>query len=600
MYVTVHLAPARSALSPTNPVTITWTHLSVYLEYNVYVQDNGIFYYLGTAAPVGSSGTVTFLDVGTSPSYNDSLPSDRNIFDVADAYPGVVGFFQQRQCYANTNDDHEAVFLSKIGAYSTFTYHSPLADDDSISFTIAGKQINEVRHILDVGNLVILTGSGEWAVLGDANGVVTPSGINPKQHGHNGASNVRPIVVGGNALFVQARGSIIRDLTYDFSSDGYKGNDLTVFSTHLFEGFAIVDWALQQVPNSIVWAVRSDGTLLGLTYVKDQDIIGWHQHDFGGVVESVATIPEGNEDALYLVVNRTIDGTAKRYIERMTSRYVAESAVKESIFMDCAVTFDGRNTTATTMTISGGTTWDAYETMTMTASASFFVAGDVGNEIHFTDVDGNVLFRFSIAAYTSATVVTGQVDRLVPVASRSVATTSWTRAVDQVLGLDHLEGEQVSVFADGAVEASPNNPAYGTPLTVTAGTITLSQCYGLVHVGLPYISDLQTLDIDTAEGETLADKMKFVSKVTMHLEKSRGIWVGAKPPSDDATDALENLTEAKIRNLEGYNEPNDLFTGKLSVAIRPEWNSNGRVFIRQVDPLPVSVLAVSLAGLYST
>jgi hypothetical protein len=596
--VTVHSAPVRSALSPTSAVSITWAVVTDAKEYNVYLENNGIYGYLGVAAPLGGASTVTFLDVGLEPDLVDTLPTDRDIFNDTDKYPGVIGFFQQRQGYANSNDEPEQIWLSKTGFYKKFTYRSPAADDDSIAFTIAGKQVNEVRHLLDLGNLVILTSGGEWAALGDSNGVLTPSGINPKQYAYHGASKIPPIVVGNNALYVQARGSIVRDLTFDFQIDGYKGNDLTVFSKHLFEGHTIVDWAFQQVPNSIVWIVRDDGILLGLTYVKDQDILAWHRHEIsGGYVENVCVIPEGDEDSLYLVVRRTIDGQTRRYIERLNRRFIDPDAVEDCIFMDSSKTFDGRNTSGTTMTISGGTTWDAHETMTMTASAAFFTSADVGNEIHFTDSVGELIFRFNIVAYTSTTVVTGTVDRLVPVSSRSAATTSWTRAVDSLTLLDHLEGEAVSVFADGFVEASPYNPTYGDPLIVTDGAITLSQCYGYIHVGLPYFSDIETLDIDTVQSETMVDKYKQIGKVSLHLEKTRGVWVGPKPPTDDDTDALENLTEARLRELEGYDDPTELMTGVVTIALLPEWNSNGRIFIRQVDPLPISVLAIAPSGL---
>ena len=102
-----------------------------------------------------------------------------------------------------------------------------------------------------------------------------------------------------------------------FESNGYRGNDLTIFASHLFDLFTLSDWDYQQVPNSIVWIVRNDGQVLGLTYIPEQQILGWHHHDFGDdLAENVATIPEGNEDLPYFVVNRTINGTTKRYIER--------------------------------------------------------------------------------------------------------------------------------------------------------------------------------------------------------------------------------------------------------------------------------------------
>jgi hypothetical protein len=367
---------------------------------------------------------------------------------------------------------------------------------------------------------------------------------------------------------------------------------MTIYSSHLFDGFTIEDWTFQQIYHSIAWLARSDGSLLGLTYIPEQQLIAWHRHDFtGGAVEIVCVVPEDTEDALYLVINRTIDGSTVRYIERMNTRLIDD--IRDAIFMDSSLSFDGRNTSATTMTLSGGTNWTHLETLTLTASSSFFVAGDVGNKIYI--YDGDDVIRFTIENFTSVTVVTGHAHKLVPVALRNTATLVWSKAVDSLAGLDHLEGEEVSIIGDGFVIASPNNPVYPV-YTVSGGVITLDEPRVVIHVGLPYISDVQTLDVDTPDGETLSNKNKLMTEVSMFVEKSRGIWIGPKPPTDDDDDPLENLKEAKLRNNEAYDEPTDLKTEVISVPIKGEWNSNGRVFIRQVDPLPLTILSIVPSG----
>jgi hypothetical protein len=106
------------------------------------------------------------------------------------------------------------------------------------------------------------------------------------------------------------------------------------------------------------------------------------------------------------------------------------------------------------------------------------------------------------------------------------------------------------------------------------------------------MSDLETLDVDTPQGETVSDKMKIVSGVAVYIEDSRGIMAGPKPPSDDEDDPLEGLYEYKARNAEGYDEPVSLMTGQIYIATKSEWNNNGRTFLRQVDPVPLSVLAI--------
>jgi hypothetical protein len=518
--------------------------------------------------------------------------SGGTVYRVGD-WPTCVTYFQQRRVFANTLDESEKIWCSRTGKFTNFVRSQPLQDDDALEFEVAGTQVNPVNHLLDLNALIAFTESAEIAINGDDSGILRPGSINPKQQSYNGASSVRPIVVGRSAVYVQASGTAIRDLGYEFSSDGYQGNDLTIFSAHLFDEFTLLDGAYQQIPHSVVYYVRNDGTLLALTYVREQSIIAWSRHDFGsGLCKSVAVVPEGSEDAVYLLIERTINGNTVKYIERFSSRQFTD--LLDAKFMDAHMTYDGRNTSSTTMTLSGGTDWDYLETLTLTASASYFASGDVGDEIHLTDSAGEVI-RFEIKAYSSATVVTGKVNRTVPASLQGAAAASWSRAKKTIQGLDHLEGEQVSVFADGFVEASPNNDSYET-VTVTGGSVTLSKAYSVIHIGLPYISDIETLDIDTLQGETLVDKEKRVSEITAYVEDTRGLWVGPKPPTSDTTDPLENLTEFKLRRNEGYDDPVELKTDVIDVIIKPEWNSNGRVFMRQVDPVPAAILSVAPAG----
>jgi len=178
---------------------------------------------------------------------------------------------------------------------------------------------------------------------------------------------------------------------------------------------------------------------------------------------------------------------------------------------------------------------------------------------------------------------------------RGVAIEDWSLAVSSVSGLWHLEGKDVSIFGDGFVVASPNNAAYDI-VTVTNGSVSLGKHYGVVHVGLPFTSDLETLNIDTSQGETLADKNKLITEVTMFVQDTRGIWAGSRPPSDDDVDPLENLREVKVRNSEGYDDPVALRTGIMEVQINGGWNDNGRTFIRNVDPVPASILTIVPMG----
>ena len=566
------------------------------MEFNIYRVTDGTPYYIGTASGhetyLGNEVTY-FNDIGysiqsdTPPNVNTTVTSWLDL----DNGPSAVTFYQQRLAFANSDSYQEKVWTSNTGDFYNFSSRLPLIDSDSVEFSLAGNRVNSINHLLDLGPLVLFTQSGEF-VVNSGGGALTPTNIDVRPVSYNGSSkNVAPVIVGNSAVYVQARGSAVRDLNYQYESSGYTGNELSVYASHLVDDYTIVDMAYQQVPHSIVWSVRSDGTLLGLTYLKDQQMIAWHQHTFeNGLVENVCVIPSSSagEDDVYVVVKRTIDGAIKRYVERLTTRKIAE--IEDIAILDSHLVYDGRNTGVRTMTLSGSG-WTYTDTLTLTASSAYFTSADVGNRIDIYDTDGNVI-RCTITAYTSTTVVSVMPHKTVPVTLQAVAVTTWTRSVDVVTGLWHLEGESVSVYADGYVIASPNNSAYDV-ITVTNGSITLPNKYGVINIGLPITADVQTLNIDGAN--TIIDKNKLISKVTMYTEESRGIWAGTRPP-DETVDMLDGLTELKIRNDESYDSPIDLESDPVDIITEATWNNNGRVFIRQVDPLPLTILSITASG----
>ena len=591
---TAAVVSVSRVLDATADITVSWTAVTNAIEYNVYKELNGVYGFIGVA------GSTTFIDdvSAYTPDTSDTAPSPRNPFNSSGNYPSTSAYYGGSHLFANTNNDTEAIWKTRSGDFKNLSARSPLQADDAHRFILAGRGVNEVRAIVDLGNLVALTAGAEWRILGDANGIISPGQANPVQQSYNGIAEIRPIVIDNSALYVQARGSQIRDLAYDFAVDdngrtGYRGNDLTVFSAHLVDDYTIRDWDYQQIPHSIVWAVRSDGVLLGLTYIKAHNMLAWHWHDFeDGDVEQVCVVPEGNVDRVYVVVKRTINGLTKRYVERMHVRNFTDIAT-DAIFMDSSLTYNGVNDTAVTMTLSGGTDWDYEENLTLTASSAEFTSDDVGHAIHLTGSDGSII-RCVITAYTSTTVVTVRAHKTVPASLRSTATATWTHAVDHVTGLWHLEGQEVSVFADGFVIANPNNDAYET-ITVTDGQITLDKAYGVIHVGLPFTSDIQTLDAALDASGTFIDKRKLINQATVYVEETRGLWCGTEEPTSDS-DFKDQLREFKLRSSENYDQPPPLKTESIDVKISGTWNKGGRVFLRQTDPIPATILTIAPAG----
>jgi hypothetical protein len=507
---------------------------------------------------------------------------------ISGAYPATSGYFQQRKLYASTLNEPEKVWGSRSGAFKNFTIRSPLQDDDAVTFSAVGRKVNEVRHMVEVDDFVLLTSGGEWIVQGDANGVLVPQSPNPKQKTYYGSAEVAPVIIGSSLLYVQARGSIIRDFRKDLV-EGTKSKELSIFAPHLFDGLTIEHMDYAQIPNSIVWVTRADGGVIGLTYLPDHDVWGWHRHDTDGDYEDICVVPEGGEDALYWLVNRTINGVVRRSLERSASRAIT-NVVTDALFLDSFLTYDGRNTGATTMMLSGGTNWTYDETLTLTASVGYFVAGDVDNVIVLDIVDADVdsetygevtdSIRLTITAYSSVTVVTGRSDKTVPAGLRAVAKTTWGKAVDEFSGVDHLEAKSIGILADGGVVTN----GVDAPLTtVTAGAFSISSPAVVVHAGLPITADFETLDMELIGTETLLDKKKLITSVTLNVEASRGIWAGQE---------VDHLTEYKQRTTSVFNPLMLLLTGKPEIITKAAWNTGGRVFVRQTNPLPITILSI--------
>jgi hypothetical protein len=326
------------------PHTITWTPpAGSVAEYYIYKDpyNNGTYGFIGTA-----TGQASFKDIGFVPDFGVTPPLARVLFNASGDYPKRAAYYQQRRFFANTVNNPDAIWGSRVGFTSNFAISSPLQDDDAINFRIAGNQHNPVRHLIGLKTLIAMTDGGEWTV-GQSKQPLTPQNLPADQETYSGANDTDPAIIGNSVVYVQARGSIVRDIRFELEVEGLAGRDLTIFANHLFDGYTIDALDYQQTPDSIVWCVRSDGTLLGMTYLREQDIWGWHRHDSGAAAlfEDVCVVPEPGEDAVYVLVRRTIDGVFKRYIERLESRQI-QTLAADGFFVDAGLTYSGTPATS--------------------------------------------------------------------------------------------------------------------------------------------------------------------------------------------------------------------------------------------------------------
>lgn len=484
---------SAGAPTPDAPHVLTWTAVPEAAEYYLYGDGgagNGVYGFIGT------STTTTFRDLGFTPDFAVTPPIPRPLFETPGDYPAISGSYQQRRWFAQTAHEPDTIWGSRVGFRSNFSISSPLQDDDAVTLRLAGAHQHAVRHLFGLRQLLILTDGGVWT-LGRPGEPLTPSDLPAEQQTYLGVSPVTPVVLGHTVIYLQARGATIHDLQFAQEVQGLAGRDLTVYAAHLFERQTIRRLDYQHTPDAIVWAVRDDGVLLGLTYVPEQEVWGWHRHDTRGWIEDVCVVPEPGGDVAYLIVRRTIAQTTVRTLERLEARFVDEATFAADAFhVDSGLSYSGP-------------------------------------------------------------------------------------PVSTVTGLDHLEGEVVAVVADGQVvfAGDPADPAAET-YRVRHGAIALPSPASVVHVGLPYLGEIETLELDVA-GASLRDRRKRVSAVSLLLTgSSRTCWAGPD--------------RAHLRRVtrDAWDSPARAFTGQVWLHLTSWFDESGRLVVQQRDPLPLTILAV--------
>jgi hypothetical protein len=509
-------------------------------------------------------------------------------------YPAEVEFFSDRLIYANNYRQPQTLWMSQSGSYVDFGRHVPIEDTDAITQTINARAVNAIRELVPLSELIIMTSSMEWKLTTGADEVVAPGKTGFKPQTYWGNEGLPAQIVGDTAIFVQGCGNVVRDIGFTFTADKYTGNDLTIYANHLLEGFQVVDLAFQKAPYSTVWIVRSDGALISIAYIREQEVVGFALHHTDGAFESVCCVPDGDQDAVYFTVRRTVNNVERVSVEYLARRDLVDP--RDAFFVDSGLTFNGRAISGT-QTLSTGAGWTENDTLTLTGSVARWVgASDIGDMVRLiipttTIVNGDIVhgetsLRLVIIGYTDSTHVSVHSIGDVPAAFRSVAFSRWELLRDTVGGLDHLAHKTVSVLADGEVQGQKEVVQVGG-----VWQISLDQPAAVVQVGLPYQSLIESLDINLAGAETVRDRSKLITRTALLVKDTRGLKSG--PTADQ-------LDDFKIREFENYTDPIALLSGILDVNTSATWDRNGRFVVVQDDPLPATILSlipeVAIAG----
>ena len=308
-------------------VTVSWTAVSGASEYNIYRESAGYFGYIGT------SSNTSFEDQNFEPDTAQTPKKNWNPFANGNN-PSSVCFHQQRMWLGGGAKNPATIYASRTGDYESFRKSMPLQDDDALEYVLASGSVDDVKWLVSFDNLLIGTAGAEYRCAASKSSAITPSDCQITVQSYWGSKNLQPLIIGQSIMHCQRSGSHVRDLYYTLESDGYAGNDLSVLSPQLVESSAIVQWCYQQSPSSCVWAVRDDGTLLCLAYMKEQNIFGWSRHATDGKIRSVAVINGADEDVVMMVVERIVNDETKYYLERLVPRFKDSSAIDDAWYVD--------------------------------------------------------------------------------------------------------------------------------------------------------------------------------------------------------------------------------------------------------------------------
>lgn len=669
---------------------ITWSAVSGAASYNVYAATPVYDETTPTGVPYGYIGSTTglsFVDSNIIADFTKTPPIDIDPFPSTGNYPSVVAYYQQRRVYANTENNPDTYYMSKPGAYTNMDSSIPVIDTDAIVGTPWAQQINGIQFMVPMTTgLITLAGSGAWVVNGGSSPAITPSNQTATAQAYNGCNfHVQPLVINYDILYVQSKGSIIRDLSYNFYTNIFMGEDRTIYSNHLFNFKQIQQWCYAEEPYKLVWAVRNDGVMLSLTYLKEQDIAAWARHDTNGIFINVCSVTEPPVDAIYTIVKRYIVGEDKwmYYQERMDNRNWDN--VEDCFCVDAGLQYpmsypnatllpsapNGTNNISEVNLITGGsgytsptiiavdptgrgngatfsatlmggiitdvnvlTEGEDYQpgtvlnitditgsgaiaaaivtnNVTFTTSANAFDSDMIGSVIRISNnnaVSGNNGFsitpngagRAVITSYVSPTEVVANIvsdiTNIIPDnparMPMPVSPNQWSISVptDVVTGLNHLEGMEVAILADGSVV--PNQ-------IVVDGAITLPQAFSQITVGLPYICQLQTLYLDDPRSpQTLQGVRKNIQAATIRVESSRGLQIGTNQPDqstqpNNASPPWTNMKEVKERNaLVTPGSAIPLYTGDERILLPGAWAKPAQVAVQQIYCLPANILDV--------
>jgi len=528
-------------------------------------------------------------------------------FSNTTGFPTCVTFFEQRLVFAGTTNQPQTVFFSKSGDYENMDANigGTVADSDAIIYTIASNQVNAIRFMTATRTLVIGTAGGEFTVSGGGtDSAITPTNILIKKQSNHGSSNLDAVSVGNVTLFLQRAKRKVRELAYNFDVDGYLAPDMTILSEHITEG-GLTQLAYQQEPNQIIWGVRGDGELIGLTYQREQEVTAWHRHIFGGIsgIPTITVTDYANIITGTRIVITKSDGTEITFTST-TGTASAQQFKTETNNDTTATNLKNAINTANTTSLTGVTATVSSNVITLvetTPTGLSYLSMKSFDTTRLTTVSQTKAECESVAViptdndeYQTWVIIKRTINNITRRYVEFLNTFNFTAtdnttfnfldsaasysgaAATTISGLDYLEGQTVNILSNGSTHPTK---------IVTNGSITLDKPSTNVKVGLGYQSILQTMRLDAgSQNGTSQAKTKRIYEITLRLFESIGVEVGGNLAD------MERVPFRKSSDVMDQGLPT--FNGDKTVEFRGNYDTDGFIFVRQTQPLPLTVLSL--------
>ena len=535
-----------------------------------------------------TSATVVTWTINVAATGSGSVTWALGAWSNTTGFPSTVSFYEQRLVFAGSTDYPQTIWASESGSYEDFDVGDASAADAFI-YTIAANRVNVIRWLAPARDLIVGTAGGEFRVGRPTGEPLKPDNVTITQQTTYGGHTTQPVQIGNAVLFVQRQKKKIREFAYRFEDDAYVAPDMTLLAEHVTgDGIDDVDYA--QEPESIYWAAREDGVLLGMTYQREEDVIAWHRHLFGGTdqnctitVSDYANIQTGTtlkftkSDGTTVTFTSTTGTAGTDEFKNETNNNTTADNIYTAI--NTHADFTVANPAAAVVTVfetspagTGLLTVESSDTVRLTTTDE--KASKVKSVASISETLENQVWLVVERIVNGSTVkYVEYLDSTLNMDSGLSGTV--TGSSTTVTGLDHLEGETVQILIDDAVY--PVQKVSSGAITVSLPSTFASKT---IEVGLGYVSTIKTMRVEAgAEAGTAQGRKKRYNEVLVRLYKTVGATVNG--------DQIPFRTSASKMG-----QPISSFTGDKRVS-NLGWDRDGQVTIQQTQPLPMTILGIT-------